>query len=105
MNNKDDSKEGIKKYLLRNPDTCFVVEKEYEIIGAIMSGHDGRRGFIYHTAVKASEREQGIGSALLESAVTALKNEGINKVALVVLKKTLLGICFGKRENLLLEMT
>ena len=45
LNNLDDSREGIERYLRRNPGTCFVAQKEGRIVGAIMSGHDGRRGF------------------------------------------------------------
>ncbi len=84
LNNLDDSREGIERYLRRNPGTCFVAQKGGRIVGAIMSGHDGRRGYIYHTAVAVPERRQGIGSALLAAAFDALEREGINKVALVV---------------------
>jgi hypothetical protein len=55
LNNLDDSKEGIEKFLKRNPDTCFVAE-DHEIIGVILAGNDGRRGYIYHTAVHNSEK-------------------------------------------------
>ena len=98
LNTTDDSREGIAKYLARNPDTCFVAENGGEIIGVILSGHDGRRGFIYHTAVKISERNNGIGHALVESAMTALKNEGVTKVALVAFAKNEIGNTFW--ENL-----
>ena len=60
LNDIDDSREGIEKYLLRNPTTCFVAEKEGSIVGVILSGHDGRRGFIHHTAVCVSARSKGI---------------------------------------------
>jgi ribosomal protein S18 acetylase RimI-like enzyme len=83
MNTTDDSKDGIEKYLRRNPETCFVVVKNEEIIGVILSGHDGRRAFIYHAAVKISERGQGIGYLLVETAIEALRLEGISKAALV----------------------
>ena len=99
LNTTDDSKDGIEKYLYRNPNTCFVAENENEIIGVIMSGHDGRRGFIHHTSVKASEREQGIGSALLESAMSALKSEGIHKTALVVIAKNETGNAFWEKRG------
>lgn len=94
LNTIDDSKEGINKYLCRNPHTCFVAEKNSEIVGVIISGHDGRRGFIYHTAVKVSERKKGIGNSLVNSAMNALKNEGINKVALVVFSQNEIGNSF-----------
>ena len=99
LNDIDDSREGIEKYLLRNPNTCFVAEKDDEIIGVILSGHDGRRGYIHHTAVSVLERKQGIGQSLLEYAMEALKAEGINKVALVVFKRNEIGNDFWQRQG------
>lgn len=99
LNSIDDSRDGISKYLLRNPDTCFIAEKEDEIIGAIMSGHDGRRGYIHHTAVKESERNQGIGSLLVQKAIDALKEEGINKAALVVFAENIVGNSFWENRG------
>ncbi len=61
LNTTDDSREGIAKYLLRNPNTCFVAEDNGKIAGIIMSSHDGLRGFIYHTTVKQEYRGQGMG--------------------------------------------
>jgi ribosomal protein S18 acetylase RimI-like enzyme len=87
LNNLDDSKQGIEKFLQRNPETCFIAEKDNRIIGVILCGNDGRRGYIYHTAVLASEQKTGVGTALVDVAVNALKKEGINKVALVVFSK------------------
>ena len=97
LNTSDDSGKGIKKYLERNPTTCFVAEKNGEIIGVILSGHDGRRGFIHHTAVKVSERGSGIGSKLVDSAMSSLEKEGINKVALVVYGKNDVGNNFWEK--------
>lgn len=87
LNNLDDSKDGIEKFLNRNPDTCFVAETDNKIIGAILTGNDGRRGYIYHTAVSPEYQKQGIGKQLVDTAVNALKNIGINKTALVVFDK------------------
>ena len=64
LNNLDDSKEGIEKFLRRNPDTCFVAEDQ-EIVGVILAGNDGRRGYIYHTAVHPDYRKQGIAASLV----------------------------------------
>ena len=80
-NTTDDSKDGIVKYLLRNPNTCFVAEDNGKLIGVIIRGHDGRRGFIYHTTVKKEYRGQGIEKKLVDSAMKALEAEGIHKVA------------------------
>lgn len=91
LNNLDDSLEGIQKYLQRNPKTCFVGLENEEIIGAILAGHDGRRAYIYHCAVKENKRYQGFGKRLVELALNALKDEGIHKVACVVFKDNLSG--------------
>ena len=99
LNTIDDSKTGIEKYLLRNPNTCFVAEADSEIIGVILSGHDGRRGLIYHLAVRVSVREQGVGSALLECALEALREEGICKVYIMVFKNNEKGHAFWEKRG------
>ena len=99
LNTIDDSKAGFDKFLLRNPDTCFVTETDNEIIGVILSGHDGRRGLIYHLAVKVSDREQGIGSKLLDHAIEALRNEGITKVYVIVFKNNSVGNSFWEKHG------
>ena len=91
LNTTDDSKEGIEKYLKRNPTTSFVAEENGKIIGVILSGHDGRRGFIHHTAVSVEYRNRGIATKLVENAMNALDKEGINKVALVAFEKNTVG--------------
>ena len=99
FNNLDDSREGIEKYLNRNPSTCFIAEQDDSVVGVILSGHDGRRGFIHHMAVSESCRRQGIASVLLERAMEALKNEGINKVALLVFNRNEAGNAFWERQG------
>jgi len=64
------------------------------IIGAILSGHDGRRGYIYHVAVKEEYRKRGIGKKLVDEVLKSLKAEGINKVALVVFDNNSSGNAF-----------
>ena len=97
LNTTDDSREGIDKYLHRNPNTCFVAEDNGEIVGVIMSGHDGRRGFIHHTTVKTEYRGKGIGKKLVDSALTALEAEGIHKSALVAFEKNITGNLFWEK--------
>ena len=99
LNTTDDSREGIAQYLIRNPNTCFVAEDNGEIIGVIMSGHDGRRGFIYHVAVNEKYRGRGIGKKLVNSALTALEMEGIHKVALVALENNVSGNAFWEKTG------
>ena len=97
LNDVDDSREGIARYLKRNPDTCFVAEEEGEILGVILTGHDGRRGYIYHTAVHPAHRRRGIGAELVEVAMEALKRNGISKVALVAFARNEAGNAFWER--------
>ena len=87
LNDADDSESGISRFLKRNPTTCFVSETDSKLIGAIMAGSDGRRGYIYHTAVHPSYRKQGVGSALVKTVLESLKRGGVSKGALVVFEK------------------
>lgn len=106
LRNLDDSKEGIDKFLRRNPTTNFIAEEDGKIVGSILCGHDGRRGYIYHTAVDMRYRGKGIGKKLVNSVINALKREGINKAALVVFTNNEVGNGFWrtmgweKREDL-----
>lgn len=61
MINLDDSEEGIKKFLDRNPKTNFIALDNNKIIGTILCGHDGRRAYIYHTSIHEEYRGIGIG--------------------------------------------
>ena len=106
LNSTDDSREGIEKFLKRNPTTNFVAECNNEIVGVIMAGHDGRRGYIYHTAILPSYRNKGLAKQLVDCAMSALDKEGINKAALVAFKKNNIGngfwehIGFIERDDL-----
>ena len=98
LNDLDDSREGIARFIARNPSTSFVAtENDFDVIGAIMCGHDGRRGYIYHTCVRADRQDEGIGRALVEAALDALKAEGIHKVALVVFDRNEKGNAFWEK--------
>lgn len=107
MRSLDDSYEGIEKFLKRNPTTNFVLEADSQVVGVILCGHDGRRGYIYHTAVNPDYRRNRLGEALVSAALEALKKEGINKAALVVFSNNDVGnkfwesIGFEKREDLI----
>ena len=106
LNDLDDSREGIARYLARNPGTCFVAEADGRVVGAILAGHDGRRGHLCHAAVANDCRRQGIGTALVKAAVQALEARGIHKVNLVVFERNGAGntfwdrLGFGRRRDL-----
>ena len=99
LNDVDDSWAGIDQYLRRNPNSCFVAVVSGKIVGAILSGHDGRRGYIHHTVVALANRNQGIGSLLVDNALDALQFEGIHKVALVVFAANDLGNGFWEHKG------
>lgn len=107
MRKLDDSYDGIRRFLLRNPSTNFVAESKDDIVGVILSGHDGRRGYIYHMVVNKEYRRNGIGKLLLDNVLRSLKEEEINKVALVVFDKNDIGngfwesVGFTKRDDLI----
>lgn len=95
----DDSREGIRRFLSRNPGSCFIARTKGKIIGVILAGHDGRRGYIYHTAVAKSHQRQGIGSGLVDKTVAALEEEGIKKAALLVYTRNRSGNGFWESKG------
>ena len=97
LNDLDDSKEGIARFLQRNPQTCLVAVENQMIIGAILVGSDGRRAYIYHTAVHPNYRRRGIARQLVETVLTVLDDLKIHKVALVVFKRNTEGNQFWER--------
>ncbi len=99
LNNIDDSEEEINKFLKRNPETCFVALIDRKIVGVIMAGNDGRRGYIYHTAVSPLHRNKGIAAQLVNTAIKSLYNLGIAKVALVVFDRNEAGNAFWEKQG------
>lgn len=102
----DDSREGVERFLERNPGCCVVAEKDGRIIGSILCGHDGRRGTLYHVCVHPDFRKQGIGKSMVVFAMERLKEAHINKVSLIAFTKNDAGNAFWneigweKREDL-----
>lgn len=99
FNNLDDSREGIERLLRRNPHTSFVAMDGDTLAGVILSGQDGRRGYIYHMSVAEAYRRQGIGTELVNRCLSALKAEGINKVALLVFNRNEAGNAFWEAQG------
>ena len=85
LNTVDDSREGIERYLKRNPDTCFkALDENGRIMGVILSGNDGRRGIIHHLCVHPDHRREGVAGMLVKRAEEALQEEGISKIFCLV---------------------
>lgn len=95
---KSDDKKGVAKYLKRNPGLSFVaVNDRNKIIGAVLSGHDGRRAYINHLAVDGNYRGMGIGKALAEKCLAKYKKLGMLKCTLFVFEDNLNARKFWKK--------
>ena len=103
FNDIDDSKEGISRFLERNPNTSFVAIENEKLIGIILGGHDGRRGYIYHLSVNENYRKNGIGSELVKNCLESFKLEKISKVALLVFKYNEVGNLFWEKQGFILR--
>ena len=93
----DDSREGVARFLRRNPDTSVVAVADGRVVGAILCGHDGRRGCLYHVCVREEYRMHGIGKAMVVACMNALKKEGISKVSLIAFTANDVGNAFWKQ--------
>ncbi len=90
----DDSREGVERFLMRNPTTSVVAVEDGKIVGSILCGNDGRRGCFYHVCVDAAYRRQGIGKSMVVASMEALKEEHINKVCLIAFTRNDVGNAF-----------
>lgn len=93
----DDSREGVEAFLKRNPGSSVVAVMDGRIVGAILCGHDGRRGCLYHVCVAEDHRMRGIGKEMVVFCMNALKKERINKVSLIAFTKNDIGNAFWKQ--------
>lgn len=85
FNHVDDSREGILKLVTKNPRTCYLAQTaDGQIVGTVLAGNDGRRGYVYHLCVSEPFRHQGIATQLMDAMLDGMRAEGISKVALVV---------------------
>lgn len=90
----DDSREGIGRFLQRNPTTSVVAEDKGAVVGSILCGHDGRTGYFYHVCVHRDYRMHGIGKSMARFCVEALRAEQINKVSLIAFTQNTVGNTF-----------
>ena len=92
----DDSREGVERFLKRNPLTSVVAVHNGRVVGSILCGHDGRRGCFYHVCVAKEYRGHGVGQKMVGFALAALKKEGICKVNLIAFKSNEIGNQFWR---------
>lgn len=90
----DDSREGVERFLKRNPSTSIVAVADGKIVGTILCGHDGRLGCLYHVCVHEDYRQRGIGKAMVVRAMEMLKREKISKVSLIAFSENDAGNAF-----------
>lgn len=81
---RSDKLAEIEKKITRDPDLFLVAETDNRIVGSVIGGYDGRRGMIYHLAVSASSRNQGIASRLMDEVESRLREKGCLKSYLLV---------------------
>lgn len=93
----DDTQEGIGSYLAHNPGLSFVAEDDNRVVGAVLVGQDGRRGYLNHLAVKPSHRNTDIGSELVKASLDALRAMGIRKCHIFVFTENLGALTFWKK--------
>lgn len=93
----DDSREGIERFIKRNPQTSIVAEEDGKVVGSILCGHDGRRGCFYHVCVDENYRMRGIGTSMVVTAMEALKKEKISKVTLIAFAQNDVGNKFWNK--------
>ncbi len=86
-----DSKKGIEKYLTLNPNLSYVASSGGKVIGTVLCGQDGRRGYLQHLCVIDEYRKFGIGSQLLDAAIDRFKELGLHEVRIFVFKDNQVG--------------
>ncbi|HVF70917.1 MAG TPA: GNAT family N-acetyltransferase [Chthoniobacterales bacterium] len=94
-----DSREEIAEYLARNPGLSRVAEDNGEIIGAVLCGHDGRRGWIYHLAVAKNHRGKGAAKLLIGDCIRGLAKTGLKRAIILVAGDNPIGREFWLRNG------
>ena len=89
-----DEAPALRAYLLRNPGTSFVAERDGTVVGTVLCGHDGRRGLIHHLVTDPAARRQGVARQLVQRALATLHAQGIGKCHLMVFADNADGLAF-----------
>lgn len=90
----DDSFEGLRKFLQRNPYTNTIAEHNNQIIGSVLCGYDGRCAYFYHVCVRKEYRHQNIGKHMVEHTIESLRKEGATHINLIAFKTNEIGNLF-----------
>jgi ribosomal protein S18 acetylase RimI-like enzyme len=90
---------AIRRYLERNPGMSFIARADGRVVGAVLCGHDGRRGFLHHLAVDPAHQGRGLGRDLVQRCLAALRAEGIDKCHLFVKRTNEPAVRFWRRSG------
>ena len=96
---KSDRRPEVERYLARNPGLSYVARSGSELVGALLCGHDGRRGYLYHLAVASEHRRKGLGQKLVSASVAELRRIGIHKCNLFLFSDNANGELFWKKNG------
>jgi len=94
-----DEESQIHKFLDQNPETCFVAVKNGKVMGTVLGGNDGRRGYIYHLAIDMSYQRSGIGKTLVGRCLDSLRTAGLQKCHIFVISDNTEGKKFWEHSG------
>lgn len=103
-----DSPEAIFVYLQRNPGMSYVARQKGKVVGAVLCGHDGRRGYLQHLAVSPEVRNRNVGRTLVEKCLETLRGMGIKRCHIFIYQNNEAGLGFWaaagwfRRDDLLI---
>jgi N-acetylglutamate synthase len=92
--NESDTLKATTAFFRRNPGFSFVAEQAGRIIGAVLCGHDGRRGYLHHLAVARRQRRRGIGRQLVDACLAKLRKAGIRRCNIFIFANNADGLKF-----------
>ncbi len=95
----DNSYDGIVRFIRKNPETNFVAVEDERIVGTILGGTDGRKGFIYHTAVDPACQRRKIASYLIDRVCANFKQQKITKIGLFIVAENDGGKTFWRKKG------
>jgi ribosomal protein S18 acetylase RimI-like enzyme len=92
-----DDRETVRRFLERNPSLSRIAADGAKIVGAVLCGHDGRRGYIYHLAIDPEYHGRGLGRRLIDECLAGLKRAGLERANILVAKDNPRGLEFWRR--------
>ncbi len=95
--NESDTEERVTAYLARNPGLSFVAEEGGKVVGAVLCGQEGRRGYLNHLAVHPEHRRKGLGRSLVERVLAEMGKLGIPRCNAMIFTTNAAGRAFWEK--------